>query len=267
MARIVKVGSPSERKIAKYLMVNSSDLSTETAASLAVRLKLSPMTVGRFLRGVGYQELAELIYALNNTTPVNDNSKEPIRLINTSEKLIMNTYAMQNDALQTALRFTNEKSWTGAVEALGHSKNVIITSGIRAYGLAHHFFSKLSEIRIGVAYVQCEYAPVKLVENKAENSLLVIVDSENDAIAQRQLEALANRCEAPVLILTANSRRWNNIGSNTIILGSDDNVGNLSPMQLLATVEYMLVFLNNSVPMDLQQRTGRLDELRRAMAQ
>src|SRR5690349_18596362 len=50
----------SERKIATYLMHNIRDLPFETAASLGKRVAVSPMTVGRFLRTLGYEGLGEL---------------------------------------------------------------------------------------------------------------------------------------------------------------------------------------------------------------
>ena len=44
----------SEQKIAAYLLHNISGIPFETAASLGQRVGVSPMTVGRFLRNLGY---------------------------------------------------------------------------------------------------------------------------------------------------------------------------------------------------------------------
>lgn len=50
----------SEQKIASYLLHNIRDLPFETAASLSKRVGVSPMTVGRFLRNLGYDGVGDL---------------------------------------------------------------------------------------------------------------------------------------------------------------------------------------------------------------
>lgn len=45
----------SERAIAAYLTAHARDLPFETAASIARKVGVSPMTVGRFLRSLGYE--------------------------------------------------------------------------------------------------------------------------------------------------------------------------------------------------------------------
>ena len=60
LSRLMKSGTPAERRIAKYLMEHMNELPFETAATLAEKLGLSPMTVGRFLRSLGYRQLSDI---------------------------------------------------------------------------------------------------------------------------------------------------------------------------------------------------------------
>ncbi len=50
----------AERAVASYMLANLSRLPFETAATIAEAVGVSPMTVGRFLRGLGYNNLADL---------------------------------------------------------------------------------------------------------------------------------------------------------------------------------------------------------------
>src|SRR5579864_4227668 len=50
----------SEQKIATHLLHHIRDVPFETAASLGKRVGVSPMTVGRFLRNLGYEGVGDL---------------------------------------------------------------------------------------------------------------------------------------------------------------------------------------------------------------
>ena len=50
----------SEKAVANYMLAHLKSLPYETAASIADSAGVSPMTVSRFLRGLGYKALSEL---------------------------------------------------------------------------------------------------------------------------------------------------------------------------------------------------------------
>ena len=50
----------SERMIANFLLENMSGVPFETAASIGARVGVSAMTVGRFLKSLGYHRLSAL---------------------------------------------------------------------------------------------------------------------------------------------------------------------------------------------------------------
>ena len=52
--------SKSDKLVANYIERNIADLPFETARSIAQRLELSPMTIGRYLRRMGFDGLDEL---------------------------------------------------------------------------------------------------------------------------------------------------------------------------------------------------------------
>jgi len=56
--------TPAERIIANYIIANRSAIAFETASSLAQKLSVSAVTVGRFCRGLGYTHFRALKAAL-----------------------------------------------------------------------------------------------------------------------------------------------------------------------------------------------------------
>jgi DNA-binding MurR/RpiR family transcriptional regulator len=59
--------SRAESAIASYLVTHLREIPFETAASISRKLNVSPMTVGRFLRSLGYEGLAALKEELSST--------------------------------------------------------------------------------------------------------------------------------------------------------------------------------------------------------
>jgi len=50
----------SEQKLATFFLNHLSDVPFETAASIAKRIDVSPMTVGRFIKKLGYTDLRDI---------------------------------------------------------------------------------------------------------------------------------------------------------------------------------------------------------------
>ena len=59
----------SEQKLATFFLQHLQDLPFETAASIAKRLSMSPMTVGRFIKKLGYDDLKAVNKALRAEIP------------------------------------------------------------------------------------------------------------------------------------------------------------------------------------------------------
>jgi DNA-binding MurR/RpiR family transcriptional regulator len=59
--------SRAESAIAAYLVTHLREIPFETAASISRKLNVSPMTVGRFLRSLGYEGLSSLKEELSST--------------------------------------------------------------------------------------------------------------------------------------------------------------------------------------------------------
>src|SRR5476649_981801 len=52
--------TPSEQKLATFFLNHLQELPFETAASIGKHVKVSPMTVGRYIRKLGYADLRDI---------------------------------------------------------------------------------------------------------------------------------------------------------------------------------------------------------------
>lgn len=66
LAAIQTSGTPGERAIASYLIEHTAELPFETAATLAEKIRVSEVSIGRFARSLGYRNLKEVKIALKS---------------------------------------------------------------------------------------------------------------------------------------------------------------------------------------------------------
>src|ERR1700741_3561763 len=66
LIRFLPLATKAEHAIATYILANLGDIPFETAASLAHKIRVSELTVGRFCRALGYDRLKDLKADLKN---------------------------------------------------------------------------------------------------------------------------------------------------------------------------------------------------------
>ena len=66
LCAILDTGTPVERAIAAYLLGDIADLPFQTAASLAARIGVSEVSIGRLARTLGYRNLKDMKEAVKN---------------------------------------------------------------------------------------------------------------------------------------------------------------------------------------------------------
>ncbi|MEO8809585.1 MAG: MurR/RpiR family transcriptional regulator [Rhodanobacter sp.] len=116
----------SEQKIAAYLLHNISGIAFETAASLGRRVGVSPMTVGRFLRTLGYAGLDELKKDLQGNAPWLPLYKNPER----PREADFVAESLQTDIrlLTQAYALARTEAWTSIVKLLVAAERVSVAS-------------------------------------------------------------------------------------------------------------------------------------------
>lgn len=143
----------AEKAIANYMLINFDGLAFETAASIAETVGVSQMTVGRFLRTMGYQGFNELKVDLRNEIEA-----APVLVSNRLERIKdakeqagrWDNFELEVNGLQSAHELRGTPAWTSAVETVSGASQVHVAGFQTISGIASSFAGRLSYLRDGV---------------------------------------------------------------------------------------------------------------------
>jgi DNA-binding MurR/RpiR family transcriptional regulator len=211
----------SEQKIASYLLHNISGIPFETAASLGERVGVSSMTVGRFLRNLGYAGLNELKKDLRGTAPW-------LPLYKNAERTREADFVAES--LQTDIRVLTEAyslartvEWTSIVKALVSAERVSVASFHHGRFIGLGFASLLQHVKPRTRYADGSdgaYADVLL--DSGTDSCVVLIDFRRYA---RHFRVLAEEVAArgiPLVIITDSQCYWaRQLTDNVLMLPLD----------------------------------------------
>ncbi|HEX8047537.1 MurR/RpiR family transcriptional regulator [Rhizobium sp.] len=212
LRQYMKSGTPAERRIAKYFSEHLNELPFETASSVADRLELSPMTVGRFLRSLGYQGLDGIkVHLKENAAPVTlhlSNVLEQLQKDALEGRPIAGQIVEQVEMLQHLYNLTGQSQWLDAVAASLSSSEVFVATHLSLAGLGRHFCDRLEFARDHVQFLDgANGSYIELLGRPANNALLVIIDSPR-FMTSRLLARSARRAGYKVLLITSQYTEW-----------------------------------------------------------
>ena len=205
--------SKSDKLIANYFERNLSDVPFETAKSIAMRLQLSPMTVGRYLRRMGFDGLDELKSELRRggSNPAWE-VKEPVEQFKTDikeGKLLAGLIQQQIDNLGMIYALTVAPEWGQAVSALVAASEVYVAAYQNVRGIAQYFASQLSYTRPRVQFVDgLNGTYSELLDGSVDGRLLFLHDVRRFAAKARPLAIEARRAGVKVVLLTDEFCSW-----------------------------------------------------------
>ncbi|WP_337182974.1 MurR/RpiR family transcriptional regulator [Shinella sp.] len=205
--------SKSDKLIAHYIERNIADLPFETARSIAQRLQISPMTVGRYLRRMGFDGLDELKSELRRgrSNPAWQVKGQVSRLEQDRRegKLLAGLIQQQIDNLGEIYAIINAPEWQQTVDALIGASEVYVAAYQNVRGIAQYFASQLSYTRPRVQFVDgLNGTYAELLDGSVEGRLLFLHDVRRFAAKARPL-ALEARCAGvKVVLLTDEFCPW-----------------------------------------------------------
>lgn len=165
----------SERKIANYLMHNIRDLPFETAASLGKRVGVSPMTVGRFLRTLGYEGLGEMKEEFRDDGTWRHFYKPP-ELSQDGDAIAMHLLA-ETHALAGVHEVARTKEWKSAIRQLVVADRISVASFQHSSFLGMGLAKLLQQVRPHVAFNDgADSACVDMLLDSNKNSCVVLID-------------------------------------------------------------------------------------------
>jgi DNA-binding MurR/RpiR family transcriptional regulator len=213
LRQYAKSGTPAERRIAKYFNEHLSDLPFETAASVADRLDLSPMTVGRFLRALGYQGLDSVKVQIRDVSTVSATqmqaSMTELQVDATDGKPLAVLVSEQIQALHHIYHLTGQPQWGETVSMIRAATEVFIATHVSQASFASHFSQRLTQARDGVHALDGSgnrFAELFARVN-GNDAVLVVIDSQRFKKA-RLLARIARRYGYKIVLISAQSANW-----------------------------------------------------------
>lgn len=149
--------TPSEHAIAGHMLAHEHLLPFETAATIATQVGVSPMTVSRFLRTIGYDGMAELKGELRGAAPdpgllVSDRVDRLRRRASASD-LLQENLQLEVDALVGIYEQVGTPRWKRAAGLLASADRVLVAGFQTLSGLASDFAMRLNYLRADVNVV------------------------------------------------------------------------------------------------------------------
>jgi DNA-binding MurR/RpiR family transcriptional regulator len=197
----------AEQKIASYLLHNISGIPFETAASLGKRVGVSAMTVGRFLRNLGYAGVGDLKEELRGDAPW-------MQLYKTSEPAADADYI--SESLQAEIRSLNDvyalargEEWAPIVKMLVSADRVSVASFQHGSFLGLGFASSLQHVRPRVSFESgADGSYTGMLLDSTGKSCVVLIDIRRYSRHFRLLAEEVVERGIPLLIITDTQCYW-----------------------------------------------------------
>jgi DNA-binding MurR/RpiR family transcriptional regulator len=244
----------SEQKLGTFFLSHLTELPFETAASISRRVSVSPMTVGRYIRKLGYADLRDIKDELRNSvggTPP-DVSSQLFASASLQAKI---------RALTEIYKLPNTPEWSTIVQLLASARTVRVAAFQVGRFLGMGFATFLQNLRPRVSFADGgdgSYADVLL--DCEPGDLLVLVDARRYS---RHFKLLAEEAAArgiETVILTDVYCYWaRSITANVLMIETEIGVRSLSMLQLV--MELLLASVAD-VLKDAGARREQVHELR-----
>lgn len=205
--------SEAERTIANFILVQPAAIPFETGESLAKRLKLSAITVGRFCRKFGYRNFRDMKAQMKFDAPPGLPWAGTAQFGWLAEggraKALGEDLRVAIAGLTAAYALASGKKWDAIVALLADSSRVHVAGFQTERGIAHHFAALLQYARTGVVVVDASSSSfLEVLAEDGPNRCLVIVETRRYSVHARRLAEDAIAAGIAVVIVTDSYCDW-----------------------------------------------------------
>ena len=148
--------TPSEKRVGSWLLAHAAQIPFETAESVGLASGTSGITVGRFLRKLGYRNLEDAKKSL----------RDPYQPWGMNERLdswqqqrplpnrLQHALSLEVDAITQVYQLAQTDAFRQVVHHLAHADAVFVLGIQSTRGIANAFFSHLEYLRPRVSYAE-----------------------------------------------------------------------------------------------------------------
>lgn len=258
----------AERAVARYILANYATLAFETAESLADRVGVSAITVGRFSRQLGYRNFKALKNELKDSTAdafpwlIGPDLAEFVDSPDRPSDL-ESSHQREMNALMAVYRLARTPAWSVLVELLARSRTVHIAGFQTERGIAMLLAHHLQFMRDGVRLVDLSagnYADVFAYEET--DTCLVVIDIRRYSRQSYLVAEQASQHGIPLIVLTDMYCDWApRFTPHVVAVPTQTGMFWSSPVALVCAVNLMVNGVIKLIGARVEQRLEKLTRL------
>lgn len=205
--------SPSEQSLASYILDNFQILPFETGSSIAQAVGVSEMTVTRFVRSLGFENLRDLKQRLRVAVTEKDSevddSMARFQMREGRQQVLQESLRLELDAIVKAYALTTTDVWDEAVNLLVKVRTIYVVGFQASKGLALDFASRLLWARSNVIFVDNASGTFgEIINADPKQSAVVLVDTASYATRGLKLAEMLKSMDMPLVIVTDKFSHW-----------------------------------------------------------
>ncbi len=258
----------AERAVARHILANYATLAFETAESLADRVGVSAITVGRFSRQLGYRNFKALKNELKDSTSdafpwlIGPDLAEFVDAPGQPSDLESSRQREMN-ALMAVYRLAETPEWAALVALLAQSRTVHIAGFQTERGIAMLLANHLQFMRDGVRLVDLSagnYADVFAYEET--DTCLVVIDIRRYSRQSYLIAEQASQHGIPLIVLTDIYCDWApRFTRHVVAVPTQTGMFWSSPVALVCAVNLMVNGVIKLIGARVEQRLEKLTRL------
>jgi DNA-binding MurR/RpiR family transcriptional regulator len=208
IAREMDAFTEAERAIASFILADRQSVPFETAASLAGKLAVSAVTVGRFCRRLGFRNFRELKGQLKFDSAASPWSREALTS-GAAQPELQRDLDMTVAGLAEVYGLVATPAWDAIVDLLANSPELYVAGFQTERGIAAHFAHLLQYVRPDVRLVDLadgNFADV--LADDLPGRCLVIVETRRYSRQAQLLAAEAKAAGVAIVFVTDKYCHW-----------------------------------------------------------
>ncbi|UIY27826.1 MurR/RpiR family transcriptional regulator (plasmid) [Rhizobium leguminosarum] len=205
--------SPSEQSLAAYILDNIQILPFETGSSIAEAVGVSEMTVTRFVRGLGFENLRDLKKRLRVAVAEKDSEVDdymarfPMR--EGRQQMLQESLRLELDAIVKAYALTTTDAWDEGRKPAREGAHHLCRRLQASKGLAMDFASRLLWARSNVIFIDNASGTFgEIINADPKQSAVVLVDTASYATRGIKLLEKLKSMDMPLVIVTDKFSHW-----------------------------------------------------------
>ena len=225
-----KTYTPSEQKLATFFLNHLQELPFETAASIGKRVTVSPMTVGRYIKKLGYGDLRDIKAELRSSS-----IDGALNGVEAKTGYMTASLKSKVKGLADVYQIPESAEWPRIVSMIASARSVHVASFQVGRFMGLGFATFLQNLRPGVHFsdgADGSYADILL--DSGPDACLVLIDFRRYSRHFRLLAEEAAARNIRTVILTDVYCHWARaVSDNVLMIETDFGIRSLSMAQLL----------------------------------